>query len=166
MVSARRGGLGFGVPSVPAFWVASGGPASHEQPTRKAVPEGTARMTSCRTDHPSQCRVEVQAILGGAWGHCDKWSARMGPQGVGARCDNEREKTQSRKTHGAHCQTPHVPVSGWPRFFHHDAFGWRRRQVMARTSSKRLREDSTCEESRAPVTTRSRKWVSTSLAEP
>jgi len=26
-----------------------------------------------------------------------------------ARCDNEREATQSRKTDGAHCQTPHVP---------------------------------------------------------
>ena len=34
---------GMRVLSAPAFWDASGDPASREQPTRKAVPEGTAR---------------------------------------------------------------------------------------------------------------------------
>ena len=50
-------------------------------------------------------------------------------------------------------------------FFHHDAFGWRRRQVRARTSSKSWMAVAACVRSMAPAPVRSRRWVSTSLAE-
>jgi len=45
-------------------------------------------------------------------------------------------------------------------------FGWRRRQVRARTSSKSWRASSVRELSIEPVPMRRRRWVSTSLAEP
>ena len=41
--------------------------------------------------------------------------------------------------------------------------GWRRRQVMALTSSKSWMAESACEASMAPVPSRRRRWVSTSL---
>ncbi len=45
-------------------------------------------------------------------------------------------------------------------------FGCRRRQVMARTSSKRRIAESACDELIAPAPMRRRRWVSTSFAEP
>jgi len=95
--------------SVPAFWAASGDPASHVQRGHKRRPGGV-RPRCAHADGLIPSRDSRLSAL-------YPWSARY---------DNERDGTQSRKTHGAHCQTPHVPVSGvsldsldgtrnWPR---------------------------------------------------
>ena len=140
------------MPSAPAFWAAvtlwrPGGPASHGQ---RGHSVGIGRTV---TTLPARRRPAGE--LGEMLTALSPWSAR---------CDNVREAPRCRRPSGAHCQTPH---SRWGVFFVScQGFGWRRRQVMARTSSKSWMAVVACAVSIAATPVRMRRWVSTSFAEP
>ena len=137
-------------PSAPAFWSAFGDPASHEQRGR-SVGSGKGCDRAARAPAAS-FRAGTNAL-----DRCPR-----GLPGIGI----VRSSLGRREVIPAQCRARHAPVSGVSACFHHWAFGWRRRHVMARTSSKRQTAFSAVEALMAPASMRSRRWVSTSFAEP